>query len=197
MPVLPSSLSLTSIADGALAVAADLRNDFAAIQTWINTFLGQMDDGLAGQYLGGVGTTISYSYPPGYDFSSYTEFVADKSVTATTSGTADTVVTAPAVTFDGSTAVFVEFHAVAVKIGTSNIKLELFDGATSLGLIVNTSTGGTSGVPVFARRKLTPSAAAHTYSVKAYVDGGTGTVYAAAGGSAGTNMPGYIRITKA
>jgi hypothetical protein len=33
MPVLPSSLALTSIADGSSIVAADHRNNYAAIQT--------------------------------------------------------------------------------------------------------------------------------------------------------------------
>ena len=143
---------------------------------------------------GGLPASVRYLVS-GFEYA-YSEITSNASITATTSGTANTVVTAAAVTFDGSTAVMVEFWAVACKIGTSEIKIELFDGSTSLGLLVNNSTGGTSGVPTVGHRRLTPTAGTHTYSIRAYVDGGTGTVYAGAGGAT-TNLPAFIRITRA
>jgi hypothetical protein len=39
MPVLPGSLGLTVIADGSLAVAADVRNNYTAIQTAVNALI--------------------------------------------------------------------------------------------------------------------------------------------------------------
>jgi len=60
MPILPSQLALTSPADGALAIAAEARNANSAIQTCVNSLLGILDDGAAGQVLTGVGTTLTW-----------------------------------------------------------------------------------------------------------------------------------------
>lgn len=65
MATLPSNLALTVIADGALAVAADVRNDFSAIQTETNALLGILGGGAAGQVLTGVGTTMTWAYGSG------------------------------------------------------------------------------------------------------------------------------------
>ncbi len=43
-------------------------------------------------------------------------------------------------------------------------------------------------------RHFTPTAGSHTYSIRAAVSNGTGTVDANVGGS-GSQMPGFIRIT--
>lgn len=45
MPVLPGSLALTVIADGSLAVAADVRNNFTAIQTDVNALIALLANG--------------------------------------------------------------------------------------------------------------------------------------------------------
>jgi hypothetical protein len=51
--------------------------------------------------------------------------------------------------------------------------------------------------PVLLRRRLTPSAGARVYSVRAFLSGaGTGTVLGGAGGSATTALPAYLRIVK-
>jgi hypothetical protein len=86
----------------------------------------------------------------------------------------------------------IEFFAQRVQKGTNATVFVLYDGASSIGLFG--LQGGDS--PVVLRRRLTPSAAAHTYSVRAYVDAGTGTVVAGAGGI-GVNVPGFIRIERA
>jgi hypothetical protein len=131
----------------------------------------------------------------------YTEFTAPVSVAVTTAATATTVVTASAVTFDGATEVEVEFFAP--RADTPNVLscahiFELYDGATDLGSLgsVLTPAAVPTGVPVRVSRVLTPSAAAHTYSVRAWINAaGTGTVQAGVGGI-GTLVPGFIRITK-
>lgn len=61
MAVLPGSLALTTIPDGALATAADLRNNFTAIQTEANALLTVLAGGSAGQVLTGVGTTLTWA----------------------------------------------------------------------------------------------------------------------------------------
>ena len=123
----------------------------------------------------------------------YGEITAAVTVTATTSATANTVVSSGADTYDG-TPVYVEFYAEDTRKGTSNISIILYDGATQLG-VLGTSQAGLQG-PVFAKRKITPSVGSHTYQVKAYVDGGSGSVQAGSGAS-GANMPAFCRVVKA
>jgi hypothetical protein len=192
MPSLPSSLALTTIATNAQILSADHRNNYSAIQTSVNGLIDALNDGVTGQFLSGVGSTVTFAYPPGYEYA-YNEKVTNTTVTNTVIGSADTVVTASAVTFDGATAVMIDFGAPTVAAGTTFIRLYLFDGSTSLGIIDQVNgTGSARG-----SRRLTPSAAAHTYSIRALVDAGSGTVFAASGGALATDfLPAFIRITK-
>lgn len=123
----------------------------------------------------------------------YGEITANVSITGTTSAAATTVVSSGAVTYDG-TAVVIEFFTNDAVRGTSYVGLVLYDGATELGILGYASL--TTGQAVMVRRKLTPSAASHTYQIKAYVDAGAGTVRAGTG-AAGANMPAFCRVTKA
>jgi len=143
---------------------------------------------------------VKTAYPPGYEFD-YAEFNANVSPTATTDATANTVVTGNAVTYDGSTIVMVEFFAPAARPradAAGSLFLVLYDGAAAIGRLAafNYPATGADTKPVKVARRLTPSAGAHTYSVRAFVDAGTGLVGAGAGGS-GVQFPGFIRITKA
>ena len=122
------------------------------------------------------------------------EKTTNTSVTATTEGTADTVLASNSVTYDG-TSVEIEFYSPNYYHSTgSNITFVLLRGATVLGIA--TSNTDSNGGDFKMRARDTPSAAAHTYTVKAYVSSGTGTVGAGAGGS-GNYLPAFIRITKA
>lgn len=162
--------------------------------------LARLAIGAAGKVLGSDGTDPAWGYPPGYQFD-YVEFTgAATSITATTEATANTIVTANGVAFDGSTAVMIEFFAFAARPeGTAAAILSyyLYDGSSSIGRIGAHSTPASSNnyVPTILRRKLTPSAATHTYSIRAATSSGTGIVLAGAGGAA-ADVPGYIRITK-
>lgn len=131
----------------------------------------------------------------------YQEFTSDVTTTATTEGTATTVVTSPSVTVDGSTPIFVQFFAPVVRNNTAAaiVRLHLFEGSTPLGDIgwaEEPSAGTDGGGPFFVSRRLTPSAGSHTYTVKVFVSAGSGLVRAGAGGT-GTFVPGYIRVTSA
>lgn len=192
MPVLPSSLALTSIADGSNIVAADHRNNYSALQTAFNALLADLALGTAGDVLGGVGTTISFAKPPGYELA-YAEYTTSVSITATTEGTAQQVVSAGALTFDGSTPVYLDFWCPFLLIGAGTPTVEFFDGATSLGGV---QTIGATVLGFNMRRRVTPSAAAHTYTVKAFTSAGTATAGAGAGGSL-AGLPGFIRVVKA
>lgn len=61
MAALPASIALTTIADGAQAVAADHRNNFASVQTALNALIAILAGGASGQMLqSGGGTTVAW-----------------------------------------------------------------------------------------------------------------------------------------
>jgi hypothetical protein len=132
----------------------------------------------------------------------YVEFTASVTISATTEATANTIVTAAAVTFDGVTPVIIEFFAPYVSTAATAaaaVIVNLFDGASAIGALGNlTNPTGTGGLnaPMRLARRLTPSAAAHTYGFRAFAGGGNGGVGAGPGGS-GAYMPGFIRIRRA
>lgn len=127
------------------------------------------------------------------------------SVTATVEASANTIVTAGSVTLDGVTNVVVEWGAASLIPPTSAgawINMILFDNGSSIGILGgaenDASIGGQSiHTPVHQQRRLAaPSAGAHVYSIRAFVNTGTGTVNAGASG-AGSDMPAYIRVVTA
>ena len=128
----------------------------------------------------------------------YNEFTSPVSVTATTEATANTVVTASAVTFDGSTVVLIEAYAPSVSMSTTNVSVTsvLFQDGVAIGEIAHHyGPTATFVKELNGKRRLTPAAGARTYSMRSYVNTGTGTITVGAGGS-GASVPGYIRITK-
>lgn len=122
-----------------------------------------------------------------------TPFTAPVTVSGTTSGTADTVVTSPAITCTGGK-VDVEFYAPSVQCGAaSSVTIELWQDGAMESVIAYSQTA-TSG-PVRALRTLTPTAGSHTWVVKAYRGAANGSIAAGAGGGAGASAPGLLRIT--
>lgn len=155
----------------------------------------------AGQVVGRVGSDIGALYPPGYEFD-YVEITSSGTSTATSEATATAIITGAAVTYDGSTRIKIEawFARVTPASGAvHNANSVLYDGSSSIGLFSLPSYDPAvlvRNAPTYLVRYLTPSAAAHTYSIRGFVDSGTGTWVAAAGGS-GNGMPAWMRITKA
>jgi hypothetical protein len=131
----------------------------------------------------------------------YVQFTSGVNITATTEATANTIVTGSSVAYDGSTVVMVEFFCPGLNVadGTDNyVRLYLYDGSSSIGRIgtlVCVSGDGSLGqiAPTFCVRRLTPSNASHTYSVRGDTGSGTSIASAGAGGN-GNIVPGYIRI---
>lgn len=147
-----------------------------------------------------------------FDHSHELDYVAktsDTSITATTEATANTVVTATAITYDGSTPAYIEFGCPGVQIPNvsgGSLLMYLYDdtggGAASIGILgvfSNPATISASVVgarhPVVVRVRLTPSAASHTYSVRCTVTSGTGTIKGGAFGL-GANAAAYIAQIK-
>lgn len=125
----------------------------------------------------------------------YVERTTNLTVTATTPAGANTFITGNAVVYDGSTRICVEVFAPAVG-ATQFCDLQLWDGATDLGAIGEVAGTSDSGT-ILGRRFLTPSAASHTYTIKAYRGATGATVYAGSGGTSGEYLPAYLRITTA
>jgi hypothetical protein len=221
---LPNALALGAIADGSLMIAADERNNFAAVQVGVNGLIamfavaptkgdlivsaggGSFDHlpvGVNGQTIVADSTQplgAKYAYPPGYEIG-YTEFTAPVTITATVEATPTDVVSAGAITFDG-TAVWVEFFAPFVQPAAAvgaTVVVDLWQDATNLGRIAfveSPSVGSAVNDPVLVRRKITPAAGSKTLKFSAWQIGGNGSVGGGAGGVSAT-LPGFIRITKA
>jgi hypothetical protein len=131
----------------------------------------------------------------------YVEFTSAVNVTGTTEvSSAQLVVSSGAITFDGA-AVWVEFFCpfyACPALAAGQLNVHIWNDSTEVGRLwtaeaesslVRTQPGG-----VF-RRKITPTAASHTITVRAHVSTGTGVIGAGTGTT--TNYePGYIRITR-
>jgi hypothetical protein len=141
--------------------------------------------------------TALASLASGHEFA-YAEITASVSVTATTEATAQTIVTAPAITLDGSTIVIIEFFAPMARNPAANQTLQfaLYEGSSSRSLLSQIfSTAGQIDTPVHLTRRITPSAGAHTYSIRAFVAAPSGIVFAGPA-TPGNNTSAFIRITK-
>jgi hypothetical protein len=128
----------------------------------------------------------------------YAEFTADVAVTATAVGSANQIVSAGAIVYEAAP-ILIEFYCPqATQAAVQNFLL-LRDGATVLGTISRFAASATAA-PVYVQRRLTPTAASHTYNFAAWnAAAGTWTYQAGTGGTAGdatTDLPGFIRITR-
>jgi hypothetical protein len=128
----------------------------------------------------------------------YVEFTA----TVTGTGNVETapvdVVSAGAITFVANPIV-IQFYAPSMVLTPSASEtcgISLWDG-TDLGrLAVGTLSNSRSG-SVYVERRLTPTAASHTYKVRIWANiGGSAASSSVTGGAGGvgTNMPGFIRV---
>ncbi len=166
-----------------------------------DSFYFATDTGVLSWSDGATWTTVSpapvASELAGYEYS-HVAFTGNVSVTATSEATANTIVTAGAVAFDGAIVALIEFWcSLARSANSTSMQYFLYDGSSSIGILGQTDTDAAgNGHPVKLERRLTPSNASHTYSIRAKVVSGTGTVFAGAGGTAAL-VPGFIRITRA
>jgi len=128
----------------------------------------------------------------------YTEFTTDVSVTATTVGTANQIVSAGAITYQNAPHLIEFYCPQATQAAVQNFLL-LRDGTTVLGTISRFAASA-SAAPVYVQRRLTPSAGSHTYNIASWnAAAGTWTYQAGTGGTAGdstTDLPGFIRVTR-
>ncbi len=124
----------------------------------------------------------------------YVEFTSNVTVSASSAASPTDVVSSGAITY-AATRICIEFFAPIVEPSSGDfINLTLWDASTQLGDLTSVSLSSTRDVPVMVRRFLTPTAASHTYRIRAYRFTNNGTIYGNAG-TANTYMPGYIRVT--
>ena len=129
----------------------------------------------------------------------YLEFTAPVSVPVVAAASAVTVVATGSLILT-AVAHTVEFTCPQVVTGgsaTSDVRVSLWDGTTDLGVlaVVKNNTNTALNAPVVCRRRLVPTAGAHTFTVKAFAAGQTGSITAGAGG-AGALLPGAIRVVR-
>jgi len=175
-------------ASGAPASGTFSTGDFAIDQTgkvWVCTAAGSPG---SWAQVGGGGANSGAQID-------YAQITADVSITHTTEGTADTVVTGNSITYDG-TKNNVEFWCPNITSNAIAAVFVLLRDSTVLGQAISSAANVINGgfkAEVFD----TPTAAAHTYAVKAFQSSvGTLTVKAGAGGS-GVLLPPFLRVTKA
>lgn len=121
----------------------------------------------------------------------YAQITSDVTVSGS-SGAQTTVITGASVSYDGSTRVKIEVFSALWVAGSAALIAEVWEDSTSLGRVMQTGAalafGGTG--TVFR----TPAAGAHTYTLKAWKNGGTdGSI----GAVSGTFAPAYLRVTAA
>lgn len=132
----------------------------------------------------------------------YAEITAAVTISATTSATANTIVTAPAFIADGVSAYIIEFFCASIALtangaGNAN-QLVLYEDGVELGNIGEISTNSANSFNLLARvnRRRVPASGSRTYSIRGFRSNANNTI-SAGSGAAGTYQPAYIRITKA
>lgn len=137
---------------------------------------------------------------PGYEIG-YDQITSNVNITGTTAAGATTIITCAAHTFDGA-AVLLTVYSPQLAVSTTSgafVTVALWEGSTEIGEIANfRSVSSTQqSFTLLAQYRFTPSAAAHTYLIKAFTGSTTGTPSFGAG-SAGTaaNVAAFARFTK-
>lgn len=183
------------------SVATDAIWDAAgdlAVGTGANTAARLAIGATDGMVLQRVGGAVVWAFPAGFQ-RDFATFNANVSPNATTEGTANTVVTGNAVTYE-AVPYNVHFHANNCRADTTSgrtMTLWLYVDGSSVGPITIFGSAGVASTPTDVFTQYTPSAGSHTLSIRASVSAGTGLIVAGAGGAGVAASLGYIRVTKA
>lgn len=165
--------------------------------------LSKLTDPTTGKVVGSSGGVAAAVFPPGHQYA-YVEQTSAVAITGTELAPTD-VVSAGAISFDGSTTVEIDVYTHGLLFaGTASVgddlAINLWDGATDLGRLARVKclvSGGTvqNWFPTGKMsRVLTPTNASHTYKVRGWTTGtGSNSVRGGAGG-AGAELPIFIRI---
>lgn len=128
------------------------------------------------------------------------QLTASVNVTATTSATGTTLLTTGVFSVENPGVFYVEVFTPQLTRGTTNLDIELFDGATAAAgtfltsLFHVTAAVGINSALLAVRRSLT--AGNHQLTVTGFVDAGTG-VFGAGTGATGAAPNAWIRVRPA
>ena len=126
----------------------------------------------------------------------------EASITATTSATGNTCISTGQFGVANGGSFYVEVFTPYLTKGTTNLDVELFEGATAAaGTFLQSLSGHMTASSVLGQgimliAKVTLAAGAHNMTVTAFVDGGTGK-FGAGTGATGAAPPAFIRVRTA
>jgi hypothetical protein len=106
---------------------------------------------------------------------------APVSITATSSATGTTCITTGAFTVDNPGSFLVTVFTPSLVRGTTNLDIELFDGATFLTSLTGHYVAAVPLIAVTFRALVTLATGGHAVKVTGFVDAGTGTFGAGSG----------------
>lgn len=118
---------------------------------------------------------------------------APVNITGTSSGAATTILSTGAFTVENPGTFLVTVFTPSLVRGTTNLDLELWDGATLLTTLMSHATAAVPLIPVTMRALVTLAAGSHTLIVKGFVDAGTG-VFGAGAGTTGAAPNAFITV---
>jgi hypothetical protein len=136
---------------------------------------------------------------PGYEYAHAAQS-ANVTVNNVAEASANQIVSAGALTFDGLTTILIHFYCPALVTGGALTGgVNLWDGSTDLGRLFDGTLVSTvaTNYPVSLFRRLTPTAGTHTYSARIWTTTASNFIALAGVGGSGTALPGFIRITRA
>lgn len=128
------------------------------------------------------------------------QIATEASITATTSATGNTCITTGAFTVENPGVFYVDVWAPYITKGTTNIDVELFEGASAAaGTFLTTLSGHLAAdgpKPSYYVVRRTLAAGGHVLTVTAFVDGGTGK-FGANNGATGNAPNAWMRVRPA
>ena len=132
----------------------------------------------------------------------YNNAEASGTISAATAATANTLATATSITFDGATPMVISFYLYQWATGStavSSVFASLYDGATAaqrVAVINNGTTSYQQSAPLFLQVRLTPSAAARAYGIRAWRANSNGEWNTSSGTTSADSGQGFIRIER-
>jgi hypothetical protein len=178
---------------------ADVPTDMGELAARIETVRGAAN-GLAGLDATGKVPVAQLPAAAGGGEIAYAQITATVNIASTTDATGTLVIAPGAIVFDGG-AVIMEFFAPFVQApgaAAAYIIISLFEGATQIGRlgIVQNPAAVAFAMPFNARRRFTPTAGSHTYTVTGHASQSTGGQVGAGAGGTGAHVPAFVRFTR-
>lgn len=118
---------------------------------------------------------------------------ASVNLTGTSSAAATTAISTGAFSVDNGGTFLVTVFTPTLTRGTTNLDLELWDGATLLTTLMPHAVAAVPIIPVTMRVLVTLAAGNHNLTVKGFVDAGTG-VFVAGAGTTGNPPNAFITV---